>query len=301
MVVQYIKKSVALLLLVVFSTACVQEELGSCDFPHQLTFHYTHNVESTDLFSEEIDHINLFIYDKSGQLIKQESIEKQQLTAGNSYQVMLPVGEYSFVAHGNVKDAFDYQGVESLQSAVLSVHRDKQGSTSPAFKDMFYAVVNNVKHTIHKQEEATCLFFRKNSNLVRVIIRHINQVAALPSAKCTISAVNGDYKFDNTIFGTNRIHYTPLSQTKSNDLTTEFSVLKLWDGDNSNLNVTELKGDSIHTWYNGNLSSLLLQKPGTDLDLEDTFEVILNLDNSNTEVTITVNDWEVVDHNSGLQ
>ena len=300
MVVQYIKKSVALLLLVVFSTACVKEELSKCNFPLKLTFHYTHNVEVQDLFLAEIEDINLFIYDKSGQLIKKESIAKQHLIDENSYQIMLPAGEYSIIAHGNVKHTFDYQSVDKLEEAFISVHRDNQGGISPDIKNMFYAVVNNLNHTSKKQGEATCLFFRKNSNFVRVIIKHSNQIAMLPAATSKISAVNGDYKFDNTSYGNNRIHYIPLQPTKTNDLSSDFSVLKLWEGDDSNLNITQLKGDSIYTWYNGNLSALLLQKPGIDIELEDTFEVILDLDHSDMTVKIIVNDWEVIDHNSGL-
>lgn len=299
MVVQYIIKTVVFLLAAVLSTACVREDLSACDVSLALTFHYTHNTQNQDLFSKEVDNVTLFIHDSQGKLIKMEEAEVKNLTDGNRYQLTLPVGDYKIVVYGNIRDSYSYQSIEYYPEAFISVNRDAMVQVAPNIESLFYGAIDKIAVTNSKESEHK-IFFKKNSNLVRVILRGTNPTEQLSDVECKISAINGDYKFDNTIYGNDRVHYIPSPSGKSTDLAYDFNVLQLWQDDESQLSVVQQNAGSPKIWYTGSLTALLLKKPGTDLDLEDTFEVIFTLDSSNNSVKITVNDWEVIDHNSGL-
>lgn len=295
MVIQYIQKTVLFLLTATLCAACVREDLNECAVPLTFTFHYIYNIENEDLFIKEIDNVTLFIYDTQGKLIRQEIIERKDMIDENKYQLTLAKGEYKIVSYGNSKVSYNYISPQYYHEAINSVHRDVNKQVAPTIEPLFYGAIDKLTITdTHKSEQK--IFFHKYSNMVRVILRSTNPAQSLSTMECKISAINGDYKFDNTIYGNDRVHYIP----KSGNQTYEFNLLRLWQGDDSMLSVVEQTTGLLKKWYEGSLTALLLKKPGTDLDLEDTFEVILTLNTNDNTVKITVNDWEVIDHNSGL-
>lgn len=294
--IRHLKITVISLVLMLFGSSCTKEDLSSCEGSLLLNFHYTYNIQNEDLFSTSIDNVELFVYDQNSVLVQNYKVNKSDFIEGNKYRLMLNQGVYTIVAIGEAKTSYIYNSVEDYQMAYISAKRDSM-STIPAHIDnLFHAIVEQVTIKSSSKEVQQELFFTKNSNHIRVIIREEFGTKAASAVTCEINAVNGDYKFDNTIYGSDRVHYIPTPLGEAAEQTTDFNVLKLWSGDDSKLVVK----DRVQTYYDGSLSALLLQKPGTDLTLKHDFELVFIRNLVENTVKITVDGWEVIDHNSGL-
>lgn len=292
--IQLLQKIILSLMLMLIGVSCTKEDVSLCESSLLLSFHYTYNIENEDMFLSSIEYIELFVYNKSSELVQNYKIGKTDLIDGNKYRLQLRQGTYQIVAHGEVRTSYIYHGIDSPETAYISVTRDAGNRVPSQLDNMFHAMKQDI--TITNSEQEQHLFFAKNSNHIRVIVRDELSVKASNAVTCDINAINGDYKFDNTIYGNDRVHYTPTSEVVGCEQMFDFTVLRLWQGDDSKLIVQ----DQSMMLYNGSLSELLLRKPGTDLEIQDTFEIVLLRDSQNSTVKITVNGWEVIDHNSGL-
>lgn len=278
-------------------SACTKEQKSTCKSPLLLSFHYTSNTQNEDLFSSSIENIDLFIYDKNSKLVSNHEITKSDLIGGNKYSLNLDQGEYTIVAFGEALDSYQYVEQNLFNTAYISLKRDEENNAPQSINHLFHSMTQQIVVSDLKEVQQP-LFFIKNSNHIRIIVENTPNTMSESDVFCSISAINGDYKFDNTIFGNDRIDHTPTPTPQIADQNIQFdcTVLRLWRGDNSHLIVR----DQHQALYDGSLSQLLLSKPGTDLDLQDEFEIRLSRNSSDNTVKITVNGWQVIDHNSGL-
>lgn len=294
--IRHLKITVTSLVLILFGSSCTKEDLSSCEGSLLLNFHYTYNVQNEDMFLSSIENVELFVYDQNSVLVHNYKVNKSDFIEGNKYRLTLNQGVYTIVAIGEAKTLYIYNSVNTYSIAHISSKRES-GNKIPAHIDnLFHAIVEQVTIKNSGKEMQQELFFTKNSNHIRVIIREEFGTKAASAVTCEINAVNGDYKFDNTIYGSDRVHYIPTPLEAAAEQTTDFNVLKLWSGDDSKLVVK----DQGQTYYDGSLSALLLQKPGTDLTLKHDFELVFLRNSDENTVKITVDGWEVIDHNSGL-
>ena len=306
-VLQILNKPVLVLLLVVMSTSCIKDNLNDCYvYPLTLNFHYTKNIQGEDLFTSKIDVVHLFVYE-NGELIADYEVEQKDLIDGYKYQIPIKPGDYNIVAWGGVRKSYDYLAINSEDDALMKIKSDLNGRVEELPEHNYHAKELHIKHSNLENQEYP-MYFMKNTNDVRVIVKGIPQLTKNSEnslINCDIKAVNGVYKFDNKIYGNNRIHYIPEQWYEGADSYSDFVVMRLWRGDDSHLVVSLNEEDDVFSIYNASLSALLLLKPDTDLDLEDEFEIIFNLtgevdDEGELEVEITINDWTVVDQNEGM-
>lgn len=286
---------------------CVRDDRSECRYPLPLRFSYTYNVEQTDLFDAEVQTLDLFLYDaKSGRLIDRVSPAVEALSPTNGYEWMVEPGVYDLVAWGGVSQRYHYEQTEFFSAARLSVNRESDGETVLQQREhVFHAMFRGIRVTgdlLSEQE----LNLHKNSNDVRVEVTGLTE-AQSRRLRCTIRSANGDYGFDNTCVSERPVTYYPEAGYADGTAIFDHTVLGLWPGDASWLNVelgAEAAGRSVPVQlFDGSLSELLLQKPGTDLDLEDEFTVRLEATQTSDgsyAVTIYVNDWQVVDMSGGL-
>lgn len=293
--VQHLKIAAIALIITLFGSSCTREDLSRCESSLLLSFHYTYNSQNEDLFLSSIENIELFVYDRNSMLVQNCKIGKFDLTEGNKYRLSLNEGAYKIVAHGEVNTSYVYNRVETYHTAYVSAKRESGNQIPAQINNLFHAMVEQVTIDGSKEQQQQ-LFFIKNSNHIRVIVKQPQGAKATMDATCAIHAINGDYKFDNTIYGSDRVHYIPTPLPEASDQTFDFTVLRLWSNDDSQLVVR----DHSQVLYDGSLSELLLRKPGTDLDMEDDFEIVLTRNAADNTVKITVDGWEVIDHNSGL-
>lgn len=300
-------KYLLLLLAALLVTSCIWDDRDNCRYPVNLQFLFTHNTQGTDRFDTEgIDNIHLFVYDDQNRLALQQQLHRRELAPGNIHQFMLPMGRYTLIAWaGDIEETYDYESYEYLPDALIKLRRNPGGITDRPAGKLFNGICIPLFAGLADKDQYKA-DLHKNTNDVRITIKGKNTFIPWPEDfGCTITAVNGDYTFDNRTHGTDRVQYIPRITGTSSGVHCDFTVLRLWDGDASRLTLTYRPAGGTRTEsviYDGSLSKLLLKKPGTDLELEDRFELVFTVDNPDlpTDVTLTVNGWEVIDHNSGL-
>lgn len=318
-----------------FLWGCVRDDRSECRFPLRLRFAYTYNTEQEDLFDREIEALHLYLYDADGgRLVAAASPDVGSLSGDHTFEWAVPPGSYRVVAWGGVKQRYDFRSTESYADATLSVRRLEDGvSVDQACEHLFHSMAGGVKIDGSVTPEYT-LDLHKNSNDVRVVVSGLTDDERT-RLRCTIGSANGDYGFDNEVRGVEGVCYLPAAGAEGSDATNEFTVLRLWPGDASRLRVevaaagttaagangtvagtsaagttaavgagraaTAAEGSQVI--FDGSLSELLLQKPGTDLDLQDVFEVRMDVHREPGDkfgVEIYVDGWHVVDVPGGL-
>lgn len=286
---------------------CVRDDRSSCRYPLPLRFSYTYNVEQTDLFDTEVQTLDLFLYDaKSGRLVARVSPDVETLSPTNGYEWMVEPGVYDLVAWGGVSQRHHYEQPDLFSAARMSVNRESDGETVLQQREhVFHAMSRGIRVTGDLLSERE-LDLHKNTNDVRVEVTGLTE-AQSRQLRCTIRSANGDYGFDNRCVSDGPVTYHPASGYSDGTASFDHTVLGLWPGDSSWLTVelvAAAAGRSVSVrLFDGSLSDLLLQKPGTDLDLEDEFTVRLDATQTSDGsygVTIYVNDWQVVDMSGGL-
>lgn len=286
---------------------CVRDDRSGCRYPLPLRFTYTYNTEQEDLFDAEVEQLDLFLYDAaSGRLVARVSPEVEKLSPENGYEWKVDPGVYDVVAWGGVAQRYHYEQPDNFSAARLSINREPDGETVLQRREhLFHAMVRGVRVNGDLLAERV-MDLHKNSNDVRVEVTGLTE-AQSQRLHCTIRSANGDYAFDNTCTPEGSVTYLPDSQYADGTATFDHTVLGLWQGDASWLNVEYIDEASGRTTpvrlFDGSLSELLLQKPGTDLDLEDEFTIRIEatqIPDGSFDVTIFVNDWQVVDMSGGL-
>lgn len=286
---------------------CVRDDRSECRYPLPLRFTYTYNTEQQDLFDAEVTHLDLFLYDaQSGRLVARVSPEVETLSPTNEYEWMVAPGLYDVVAWGGVEQHYHYERPELFPTAQLSVNCGADDQTVLQRREhLFHALIRRVRVT-GDLLAGQVMDLHKNSNDVRVEVTGLTEEQSR-RLQCTISSRNGDYGFDNRCPELRTVIYRPDASYADGLATYDYTVLGLWPGDSSWLHV-ELPADGTGhsastTIFDGSLSELLLQKPGTDLDLEDEFTIRLEaklIPEGDVSVEIYVNDWHVVDMSGGL-
>lgn len=291
---------------------CVRDDRSECRFPLRLRFTYTYNTEQEDLFGREIATLHLFLYDVSGgRLVATKSPDVASLGPGAAFEWPVPPGSYRVVAWGGADKRFDFSGTESYEAAVLSVRRLEDGvSVDKKCEHLFHCMVSGVTVDGDVTPERT-MDLHKNSNDVRIVVSGLTGDERT-RLRCTIRSANGDYSFDNEVCSADGVCYLPAADAAGSDAVNRFTVLRLWPGDASALRVEVVPAaangvaaaaSGSEIIFDGSLSELLLRKPGTDLDLQDEFEVRLEAQpkpDGGFGVEIFVDGWHVVDMPGGL-
>lgn len=300
-----------------FLWGCVRDDRSECRFPLRLRFAYTYNTEGEDLFDREIEALHLYLYDaEGGRLVAAASPDVGSLSGDHTFEWAVPPGSYRVVAWGGVKQRYDFRSTGNFSEATLSVRRLEDGvSVDQACEHLFHSMAGGVKIDGSVTPEYT-LDLHKNSNDVRVVVSGLTDDERT-RLRCTIGSANGDYGFDNEVRGVEGVCYLPAAGAEGLDAVNEFTVLRLWPGDASRLKVEvaavgttaaagaggTVTAAGSQVIFDGSLSELLLQKPGTDLDLQDDFVIKLEAQRKpggGFGVEIYVNGWHVVDMPGGL-
>lgn len=307
MLFRNIFKYLLLLSAALLVNSCIWDDRDDCRYPVGLRFLFTHNTQGKDLFDTEgIDNIHLFVYDNQNRLALEQQLHRSDLAPGNVRQLMLPMGRYTLIAWaGDLQETYSYESSEYLPDALIKLRRNPGGVTDQPAGKLFNGICIPLFAGLADKDQYEA-DLHKNTNDVRITIKGKNTFIPRPEDfGCIITATNGDYTFDNRTHGNDPVQYIPRITGAGSEIHCDFTVLRLWDGDASRLTLTYRPTGGTraeNVIYDGSLSELLLKKPGTDLELEDRFEVVFTVDSPDepTDVALTVNGWEIIDHNSGL-
>lgn len=292
-------------LILCSTSGCIQDDLSDCGIG--VTFRYVKNVDGVDKFGDLVDRVSLFVFDEAGSFVGEYDSEGE--TLGNGYTMNLPLnpGSYQLVAWGNLCEDYELPalvpGKTNMDDILLTLQRANDTiNRHPA--NLFHGGVQRIDiQPPYTGRKTIMMDMMKNTNSIQVKTRGLPASSGSKADgdwgntfTCTITSVNGDYRFDNSITG-NRLTYIPEYSTGDDSLDSDFVIMReLNDGSTgSRLIFTHhgTDGKSDNTLLDTGLTSLLLPASVTgDLDIDDQFVIEVLFDQTNGTVTIRINDWE---------
>lgn len=308
---------------------CVKENFSGCPIgSYSIKFEYvTHtDAEHPDRFRTDIHRVDLYVFDSTGHFVK--CITSNGIPFAEEFYIKpeLPGGNYTLVVWGNlsdeviVKPAF-VSGQTTFEEGSLSLKPIKNQSVNKKLTSVFHAIKKvTVDNSIDKTD---ILSFTKNANQLNLTVKWFEKSGIPCIHGCAdgvrirvVDPKGATYKFNNSVVasGSEFIYYPYqiISNDKHNELTEDFSLMRLIEGEELIILVERLMEDgSVKELYRSNLVNLIREHPYTraqeELDRQDYYEIELSLiddldGNTDTfmQVAITVAGWKVILQDTGM-
>jgi hypothetical protein len=293
------------ILLLLLMQACIKDDLSECGVT--VRYQYTQNIEGVDKFASEIKKINLFVFDSDGLFLTEYTADEKELNYTHATNLNIPPGTYDLVCWGNLSDDFDFQqplfekGKTSIKEAILSLKRANNIVQNPP-QPLFFGSLTQIQiQPALQRKQILTIDMMKDTKKIRIIAKGFpEQEIAENQFECHITSINGDYKFDNSINGNEKLRYVPqTSVNEEKQLLFDFVTMR-------ELNDGSTQSKLIFTYhplnkekeelFSANLSEILLSVSKTkNLDIEDSFEIEISLDYTNGSATVRIKGWETID------
>lgn len=224
--------SCLLLLLVLFSCTSIDETLPECRL--YVRFRYDYNMEFSDAFASQVNHVDVFVFDKDGTFVIKKS--EQGETLGGSYRMPLPLpaGEYRIAAWAGMSDDFEMPepvaGKTTLEELTVRMKREESLVHNKALNPLWYGGVQAVSFT-GRQEQTETVSLIKDTNKFRFILQKSGPGEELDINDCLfeIRADNGYYDWNNDLLDDDMISYRPYYLEKVEDvgIVVEMNTMRL--------------------------------------------------------------------------
>lgn len=97
-----------ILFLSVILSGCIGEDRDNCPPADNLILRFCYVIDGgNDIFLQRVEKTNLFIFDVNGYFVRQQTIGKNSLDAGQSFSLSLSPGTYRIVCWGNMLERTD--------------------------------------------------------------------------------------------------------------------------------------------------------------------------------------------------
>jgi hypothetical protein len=266
---------------------------------------YTKNKAGVDLLADKVDHFTLYVFDSDGMFVG-EYPSYGELYEDYTIPLSLKTGTYDFIVWGgNLSD--DYQlpsfvkGQSTKADATLLLSRIGAGDTISSYPaDLFYGSLTKiaVKPAL-REEQVYTVDLMKDTKTINVTARGL-PITRANNFGCYIHSRNVGLRFDNLIAGSNSVKFIDPQPVISDDnsLVSKFVVMReISDkSSNSQLVFTRTENGVAEVIYNQSLIDLilaLLLRTNADLDIEDEFniEVELVYNNGSFTASVTIDGW----------
>ena len=291
---------------------CIEDDLSECGVG--IRFRYVKNVEGIDKFPSAVDRISLYVFRGDGVFVGEYRDEGARLDGNYTMNLGLKEGNYKLVAWGNLCDDYEVTpcvpGQTRLEDFMLKL-KNTRDTVYAHPGHLFYGGVEEVEiKAPYTGRKYVTIDLTKNTNTVHVTMSGLplsvdsrgGGDAGTPYS-CRISSRNGEYNHDNSITG-NRLHYIPACTIGENLFQSDFVIMReLNDAPTgSRLSVTHHpSGGDPKVLFDTDLTSLLIPVSITgDLDIDDEFHLHVEFDYTNGSVTITINDYVVVNNGGAI-
>ncbi|MCC8153145.1 MAG: FimB/Mfa2 family fimbrial subunit [Tannerellaceae bacterium] len=215
-------------------SGCVYDELEECENETcKVTFNfaYEYHLYEGDRFADEINHIDLFIYDKDENLYTVYQTGRNNMGPGQTIEIELPVSlSYTAVAWANCNTGrYTYHAQENLQTLQLAfTDIDREG-------DIEYMAPGNIFHvkesfTALDKEQTVSMNLIKNTNIVRVRMIGLTEEDMVNAESLFYSRIeshNTRYLYDNTLGDSPNVQYKPRFYREEDDEFVEFQILRM--------------------------------------------------------------------------
>ncbi len=235
---------VSILLLTIVSFSCSDDKDDNEELPKtgvNIQFTYTKNYQGVDKFSEEINQLNIYVFNSEGCFIEEYRVNSTDLQqSDNSLDINLDPGTYDFIVWGNLTDSYALCSMEKGRTNFEDCHLSVKcnGNTVNSHPNsLFYGSSYKVEvapSVTDKQNVSIDL--SKNTTAISLTVTGISveDTEELPY-DCKISSTNGRYGFDNSIIKTDEIEYIPdMYINDSEELVADFVIMRVSNKDSDN-------------------------------------------------------------------
>lgn len=296
---------------ILLMAGCVKEDTDDCPDPTQgqviLEFAYTLNVPREDLFTEQVENVDIFIYNTQGQLAYTFRYDTPELINRNRARIWVDPGEYTVIVWGNLTDQYyNYMDDLDLQEMILEVITDDD------------LVSTRLPHLYHGSTTLTVpggqtveklIYMVKDTNDITVVIEEVDAAGtyAAPGTDfmVRITGCNSKYNFDNSLHPEAfQCTYIPEYTILPNGISAEFTIMRMFTDDDLTLRVTE--GD--HEILNRSLTELVMLSgeisTNEDLDRHDQYRIHIPITRDANGVPVVtviyIDGWELVLDNGAI-
>ncbi len=133
-----------LLSIIILLNGCIRDDTDSCPAVQNdnliLEFYYTDN-KGTDIFSEKIHKVDIFIFDNNKRLVLKNSVGLISLSDFKGIRINLPPGVYHIISWANADTKTIFAGLDTgglFNNAFLGPVLDKEGTTD-SLDPLYYA------------------------------------------------------------------------------------------------------------------------------------------------------------------
>lgn len=288
-----------------FCSGCIGDDLDSCDYgpyPVSISFTYTLNESSRDLFTREVHHLDVYLYDRRGNFYKELNICCDTLRSGNCLDMVLPQGSYTAVVWGNANTT-DYQckdytsHYENMRlDFVAGASSGMELTSDSLFHGMYPLRVGNSYASHHY------LDLMKNTHDIRVLLKVINAPSAVGVHDFTVEVKggNGSHRHDNSACDVHMKSVPRYGLVGSDSIMSQVRTLRLQQGDDMRIAIKD-KAVPSQLFEDRSLTDDLLTDPRIiipeDLDRIHRYQLTYELvyDNQGDHIDlllVNVGDWD---------
>lgn len=304
-------KRISIHLLIVFVLllqSCIKDDLSNCKSELLLRFRYTLNDQHTNLFDSDIHRVTVYIFDSNGKYVGNFSQQGDKLTNDYVMRIPLPEGKYSVVAYGGdfatysagelkagtinptlIKGVTDINDFRAELKNIIGVDNYLYPITTP---DDLYAGLALNAIADQRNETITDVELIRDTKKIKVKITGTDAYSA--PLEVYITALNGRYKFDNSI-DTNHgtFKYTPINTLlQPNYMEVDLKMMRLMLGQSPMLVIKNSVTQEV--LYNENMIDQILSTlqyiTQEDFDREDEFIFEISVVND-VVVSVSINGW----------
>ncbi|MCD8071597.1 MAG: FimB/Mfa2 family fimbrial subunit [Alistipes sp.] len=301
------------LLLCVLAACVKSSETCPDEQPHiSLVFSYDYHSGTGDRFAEQVNHVDIFVYDGQGRPVAQHSVPVSGMEGGNTVRLDLEEGSYSLVAWANFDpNHFAYDHGASLGESSLSVNAAADGSVEIHSASLFHGTA---QVDFDGKSTVVPVSMVKNTNNLHIYIvgKEAPGLRSDPQTGLSvrITGSNGRYDFGNSLLNCDPLKYIPVYERINEEvLCARMTVLRMFTGDDLTLNISDSANYSKPTVYSGKLTDIIFSKisgisTDEDLDRHDSYELTFllerYLDGTWALTGIYSGDWTNVDTEEGV-
>lgn len=313
------------ILISAFTSGCIKEKLTHCTPGVYITYYYDHNKQYTNLFQEQVDRLEVFVFDNNN-IFYQKFVftNTKQLTNNHKINIPIPQGNWTIVTWCG--DMVDYTtdplipGQTPLDQFNLFLKPDKVVSeneieiTHP-ITQLYHGEVTNITTYDDKYTYAN-IELRKNISAINLKIAGLSLINPITKGlginDFNIKTIlNNDSQTPTNAIALNskNVTYKSTSIIDADTLKTSHNVMRLLTTDKSGQIIIESP-----SLPNGNITIPLMEtilknpayKTQDDLDREDTYNFLIQLeptqdDKKLIKITITINSWKIIYITPGVE
>ncbi len=260
---------------------CIKEDMSDCGT--FLYFSYLGDFD-TEIFPEKVNKVNLYVYDKNGNLVQTTTLDKGDLNRSQGIQLLLPEGDYHVVCWGNTFNETQINGESSVGSGIVAAphYFTKETITT---NDSLYIGSKDIRLAGDVLTRDTVYF---SSAHIKMLVQTIG-LEGESSYPFTIEVGNVSPTVDfNKRFSAEKAIYYPISTNHGNgEYDARFNVLRF--NDDNDVYVRLIDKETSAVVYTLNLKDFMSEN---NITVNGINEAFIGISFRFNGLSVTVKPWD---------